>query len=563
MTRPDNPLIVQGDRTVLVEVDSPRFAEVRPLLARFADLEKMPEHVHTYRLGALSLWNARASGMATAEILAVLEEYAKFPLPAVIPGWVRETAGRFGRLELRRAPGGGLLLVAADAGLADELAALPPLAGLLTRRLSSTAFHVELEHRGRLKVRLVEAGHPAEDLAGYTPGEPLAIALRDTCAGSGRPFVLRDYQRAAVEAFHCGGGERGGSGVLTLPCGAGKTIVAIAAMAAVGASTLVLVTGVTAARQWIAELRDKTGLAADQVGEYDGTTKTVAPVTVATYQVLTHRDRAAGGMPHLELFDRRDWGLVVYDEVHLLPAPVFQATAGIQARRRLGLTATLVREDGHERDVFALIGPRKADVAWKALEAEGWIARAVCSEVRLAQPAELRIPYLSAPAKEKHRLAAENPAKLAAVRDLMARHPGAPTLIIGLYVEQVVAIADALGIPHLIGSTAQRERERLYAGFRAGTLSALAVSKVANSSVDLPDASVAIQVSGTFGSRQEEAQRLGRILRPKPGENRAWFYSLVTADTVEQEFALQRQRFLCEQGYEYRIEDWRETCSPA
>jgi DNA excision repair protein ERCC-3 len=326
-------------------------------------------------------------------------------------------------------------------------------------------------------------------------------------------------------------------------------------MAAVGVSTLILVTGVTAARQWIAELLDKTTLTADQIGEYDGSHKEVKPVTVATYQVLTWRDRVSGGMPHLDLFNRRDWGLVLYDEVHLLPAPVFQATAGIQARRRLGLTATLVREDGQERSVFALIGPKKTDVQWKALEATGWIARARCSEVRLALPAELRIPYLSAERKEQHRLAAENPAKLEAVRALLSRHEGEPALIIGLYVEQVVAIAAALGIPHLVGSTSQRQREELYGAFRAGRIHALAVSKVANSSVDLPDASVAIQVSGSFGSRQEEAQRLGRILRPKRGANQAWFYSLVTADSVEQDFALHRQLFLCEQGYEYAIID--------
>jgi DNA excision repair protein ERCC-3 len=550
----DDPLIVQSDRTVLVEVDSPRFAEVRPLLARFAELVKTPEHVHTYRLTPLSLWNARSGGLDAEAILAVLHGYAKFPLPAAMPGWIRETAGRYGRLALRRAPGTDLLLVADEAGLADELLGHDRLRTLLGQRLSSTTFLVPVDSRGRLKVALVDCGHPVEDLAGYTPGEPLAIGLRSRTAAD-LPFALRDYQLAAVEAFHAGGADRGGSGVLVLPCGAGKTIIGIGTMAAVGVSTLILVTGVTAARQWIAELLDKTTLTADQIGEYDGSHKEVKPVTVATYQVLTWRDRVSGGMPHLDLFNRRDWGLVLYDEVHLLPAPVFQATAGIQARRRLGLTATLVREDGQERSVFALIGPKKTDVQWKALEATGWIARARCSEVRLALPAELRIPYLSAERKEQHRLAAENPAKLEAVRALLSRHEGEPALIIGLYVEQVVAIAAALGIPHLVGSTSQRQREELYGAFRAGRIHALAVSKVANSSVDLPDASVAIQVSGSFGSRQEEAQRLGRILRPKRGANQAWFYSLVTADSVEQDFALHRQLFLCEQGYEYAIID--------
>ncbi len=552
---PDDPLIIQSDRTVLAEVDSPRFAEVRPLLARFAELVKTPEHVHTYRLTPLSLWNARASGVGSDEILEVLSGFAKFPLPSTIPSWVRETAGRYGRLSLRRAPGADLLLVADSAALADELIGHDRLRALLGTRLSPTSFLVPVEARGRLKVTLVDTGHPVEDIAGYTPGEPLRIPLRSHSRTTGAAFSLRDYQRAAVDSFHLQGDDRGGSGVLVLPCGAGKTIIGLGAMAAVGTSTLILVIGVTAARQWIAEILDKTDLTADQIGEYDGTVKDVKPVTVATYQVLTHRDRNAGGMPHLELFNQRDWGLVVYDEVHLLPAPVFQATAGIQARRRLGLTATLVREDGQERSVFALIGPKKTDVPWKALEATGWIATARCTEVRLTLPEDRRIPYLTAERKDQHRLAAENPRKMDAIRAILARHPHEPTLIIGLYVEQVLAISESLGIPHLIGSTGQRRREQLYADFRAGTLRALAVSKVANSSVDLPDASVAIQVSGSFGSRQEEAQRLGRILRPKPGANQAWFYTLVTADTVEQDFALHRQLFLCEQGYEYAIVD--------
>ena len=530
---PHNPLIIQSDRTVLAEVDSPRFAEVRPLLARFAELAKTPEHVHTYRLTPLSLWNARASGLSGNDIVSVLTDFAKFALPGTIPTWVCETAGRYGRLSLRRAPGIDLLLVADSVDLADELLGHERLRVLLGNRLSATTFQVPVDERGRLKIALIDAGHPVEDIAGYTPGEPLDITLRTRCVGSAAPFGLRDYQQAAVDAFHVQGDVRGGSGVLVLPCGAGKTIIGLGAMAAVGTSTLILAIGVTAARQWIAEILDKTDLTADQVGEYDGACKEVKAVTVATYQVLTYRDRSAGGFPHLELFNKRNWGLVIYDEVHLLPAPVFQATAGIQARRRLGLTATLIREDGQERNVFALIGPKKTDVPWKALEATGWIASARCTEVRLPLPSDKRLAYLTAERRDQHRLAAENPLKLEAIRAIMARHPQEPTLIIGLYVDQVLAISQALGIPHLVGSTSQRQREVLYAEFRAGRQPALAVSKVANSSVDLPDASVAIQVSGSFGSRQEEAQRLGRILRPKPGANQAWFYTVVTADTVE------------------------------
>jgi len=403
----------------------------------------------------------------------------------------------------------------------------------------------------------VKAGFPAEDLAGYTDGEPLAIGLRERTAG-GEPFALRPYQHDAADAFHAGGAAGGGSGVVVLPCGAGKTIVAMACMARVAASTLVLTTSTTAVRQWIDELLDKTDLTPDQVGEYTGQTKDIRPVTVATYQVLTHRGRKDSGFTHLNLFDQRDWGLIIYDEVHLLPAPVFQVTATLQARRRLGLTATLVREDRREDDVFALIGPKKADVPWKALERQGWIAKARCTEVRVALPEHRRMTYATAERRAQFRIAAENPAKAELVRTIVAGHGGEPALVIGMYVDQLKALAGELDAPLLTGATGQGKRDRLFAGFRAGRVPVLVVSKVANFAIDLPDASLAIQVSGTFGSRQEEAQRLGRLLRPKPGANQAHFYTLVTRETREQEFALNRQLFLCEQGYQYRIVDAEE-----
>jgi DNA excision repair protein ERCC-3 len=551
--RPDNPLIVQGDRTILVEVDCPRFLDARERLVRFAELVKSPEHVHTYRLTPLSIWNACASGVAPDWIVDSLREFAKYPVPEHVACEIRDQASRYGRVRLTGGAG-GLVLAAQDAPLAEEIGRHRSLAGLLGQRLSPLSFQVAAGNRGKVKQALIGIGWPAEDLAGYTQGEALAIQLASPTR-AGREFALRHYQQDAAAAFHASGSERGGSGVIVLPCGAGKTVVGLACMEQVAASTLILTTSVTAVRQWIAEILDKTTLTADQIGEYSGFEKEIRPVTVSTYQIMTYRDDRQGDFKHLKLFDSRNWGLIVYDEVHLLPAPVFQITAGLQARRRLGLTATLVREDGREDDVFALIGPKKADVPWKDLEGEGWIARAVCTEARLPMPEALRMDYALADARRKFRISSENPDKLGLVRRILARHPGEPALVIGMYVEQVNAMARVLGCPVLTGTTAQKKRDRLYEDFRAGKLPVLCVSKVANFAVDLPDASVAIQVSGTFGSRQEEAQRLGRILRPKPGLNQAHFYTVVTRDTVEQDYALRRQLFLCEQGYEYRIAD--------
>jgi DNA excision repair protein ERCC-3 len=556
--RPDNPLIVQGDHTLLLEVDSPRYAEARDRLAPFAELVKSPEHIHTYRITPLSIWNACAAGLSPEGIVAVLADLAKYPVPANVSTGVRGHASRYGRLRLVRpasetAPDEeGLTLSAADLPLAEEIARQKGVAPLLGERLSPLTFRIDPAARGRLKQALVKAGFPAEDLAGYAPGERLDLALRDTTRG-GRPFALREYQEAAAAAFHAAG-----SGVVVLPCGAGKTVVAMACIAALRCSTLVLTTSVTAVKQWIDELLDKTDLREEQIGAYHAGAKEIRPVTVATYQILTHRGRRGGDFTHLALFDERDWGLIVYDEVHLLPAPIFQVTAGLQARRRLGLTATLVREDGREEDVFALIGPKRAEVPWKVLERQGFIAEATCTEVRVAMPEELRMPYALAEPRQQFRLASENPRKVRLLREILARHPAEPTLILGMYLDQLEAIARDLDIPLLTGETAQRRRDRLFDDFRQGRLRILAVSKVANFAIDLPDAALAVQVSGTFGSRQEEAQRLGRILRPKAGGNQAHFYSLVSRDTVEQEFALQRQLFLCEQGYEYRIREEEE-----
>ncbi|MGA2480084.1 MAG: DNA repair helicase XPB [Spirochaetia bacterium] len=572
-----NPLIVQGDRTILAEVASPRYTEARDALVRFAELVKSPEHVHTYRITPLSIWNACAAGEKAGEIVEALRSLSRYPVPDHIATEIEEYAGRFGSLTLTRGAAGDrpgaspLVLRCRDLGLATLVAADKNATRLLGERLSPTEFAVAPAARGQLKLALIRIGYPVDDQAGYAAGEPLSISLRSIYGTRQRAFVPRPYQRAAAEAFHSAGSERGGSGVIVLPCGAGKTIVGMLCMDLLQTSTLVLTTCVTAVRQWIAELIEKTDIDPSLIGEYTGAKKEVRPITVATYQMLTHRGRtkertqadpgmedaddpaASGNYPHLALFDTRDWGLIVYDEVHLLPAPVFQITASLQARRRLGLTATLVREDGKEDDVFALIGPKKFDVPWKEMEKQGWIAKAACTEIRVALPEHMRMSYSLADARTKFRMASENPAKIEQVKAILDSHPGVPALVIGMYLDQLGAIARPLGLPVITGSTPQKVRDRLYGEFKQGKIRILAVSKVANFAVDLPEASLAIQVSGTFGSRQEEAQRLGRVLRPKELDNQAFFYSLVSRDTVEQEFAMKRQLFLCEQGYAYSI----------
>ncbi len=561
---PANPLIVVADRTVLVEVDNPLYAEARDALAPFAELEKSPEHIHTYRLTPLSLWNAAAAGMTADAMIGVLQRYTKYPLPTNIGTDIADLVSRYGRVKLVRheepaasATGAGLpplRLVCTDVPLLEELARQPKVREYLGQRLDASSFLIDPGHRGVLKQALIAVGYPAEDLAGYTEGASLPIHLRSVCC-SGMPFQVRDYQREASEIFYAGGDARGGSGVIVLPCGAGKTIVGIAAMALMQRSTLVLTTGITAVKQWRREILDKTDLTEDQVREYTGETKDIGPVTLATYQILTYRNDKNEEFPHFHLFDQRDWGLIVYDEVHLLPAPVFRVTANIQARRRLGLTATLIREDGRESDVFSLIGPKKYDVPWRELESRGWIAEAACTEVRIGLPEAIRMEYAVAEQRNKYRIASENPAKEDVVAALLARHPESRVLIIGQYLKQLRDLRDRFEMPLITGQTANAEREDLYGKFRRGELRQLILSKVGNFAIDLPDANVLIQVSGTFGSRQEEAQRLGRILRPKAGGELAHFYTLVTRNTREQEFAHHRQLFLTEQGYSYQIVD--------
>jgi DNA excision repair protein ERCC-3 len=557
---PSNPLIVQGDRSILVEVDNPKYAEARDALAPFAELEKSPEHIHTYRLTPLSLWNAAAAGHSAEAMLDVLRRFSKFPLPANLAPDITELVSRYGRVRLERHESTGegpppLRLICTDVPLLEELARQPRVRDYLGERLDRTTFLVDPAYRGVLKLGLISVGYPAEDLAGYTEGAPLPMKLRTVCRTNGLPFHVRDYQREAGEVFYAGGDVRGGSGVIVLPCGAGKTIVGLAAMSMVQRSTLVLSTGITSVKQWHREILDKTDLSDDQIAEYTGESKDIAPVTLATYQILTHRNDKTEEFPHFELFNKQDWGLIIYDEVHLLPAPVFRVTAQIQARRRLGLTATLVREDGREADVFSLIGPKKYDVPWRELEERGWIAEATCSEIRIGLPEHLRMEYAVAEWRNKYRIASENPAKDDVVERLLHRYADSRVLIIGQYLQQLRQMAKRFQIPLITGQTNNAEREELYRKFRGGEIRHIILSKVGNFALDLPDANVLIQVSGTFGSRQEEAQRLGRILRPKSGGEVAHFYTLVTRDTREQDFAHHRQLFLTEQGYSYQIVD--------
>jgi superfamily II DNA or RNA helicase len=640
---PLNPLVVQSDKSVLLEVDNPQYAEARDALARFAELEKSPEHIHTYRLSPLSLWNAAASGLTSASILDTLTRYSKYDVPSNIQADVKDYVSRFGRIKLRRDDRGGLILTAEDPLLMLEVSRQRKLKQFIIEEVDARTVRVNPAMRGHVKKALVDIGYPAEDLAGYVDGAPLTFKLLPAMRHSGEVWHLRDYQNEAVAIYHAGGAAEGGSGVIVLPCGAGKTMVGIGAMDALQTNTLILTTNTVAVRQWMDELADKTSLLPDDIGEYTGDVKEIRPVTVTTYQILTYHKRrprlrrfegsapeagggegdggeteygeqnggpqngagADGGLPaegatvgvisgvpdpktgaqldwvvsdgpgqdrgraeddrqaedagtleeypHFKVFNERDWGLIVYDEVHLLPAPVFRMTAELQGRRRLGLTATLVREDGREEDVFALIGPKRFDVPWKDLERQGWIATAHCHELRLNMTPDRRLNYALADSKLQYAVAAQDPAKMGAVEQLIARHPDDQILVIGMYLEQLSDMARRLNAPLLTGKTPVRERRKLYQQLRDGTLRLLVVSKVANFAIDLPDVSVAIEISGTFGSRQEEAQRLGRILRPKSDNRPAHFYAIVMRDTRDQLFGSKRQMFLTEQGYKYEI----------
>jgi DNA excision repair protein ERCC-3 len=538
----DGPLIVQSDKTVLLETDHELADEARAALAPFAELERAPEHVHTYRITNLALWNARAAGHDAEQAVDVLMRYSRFPVPHALLVDVADTMDRFGRLRLEASPVHGLVLHALDRAVLEEVVRSKKISPMLGLRIDDDTIAVHAAERGRIKQALLRIGWPAEDLAGYVDGEAHPISLRE------EGWSMRSYQREAVEGFWAGG-----SGVIVLPSGAGKTIVGAAAMAKAGATTLILVTNTVAGRQWRRELLARTSLTEDEIGEYSGERKEVRPVTIATYQVMTTRRK--GEHLHLSLFSAREWGLIIYDEVHLLPAPVFRMTADIQSRRRLGLTATLVREDGREGDVFSLIGPKRYDAPWRDIEAQGWIAPALCTEVRVTLTDDERMNYAVSEPEDRYRVCATAASKRHVVQMLVDRHKDDRVLVIGAYLSQLGEFGELLDCPVIQGSTTNKERERLFEEFRNGSLKVLVVSKVANVSIDLPEAGVAIQVSGTFGSRQEEAQRLGRVLRPKADGRPAHFYTVISRDTLDQEYAAHRQRFLAEQGYSYTIVD--------
>jgi DNA excision repair protein ERCC-3 len=544
----DGPLIVQSDKTLLLEVDHPLAEECRKAIAPFAELERSPEHVHTYRLTGLGLWNARAAGHDAEQVIDTLIKYSRYTVAHSLLVDVAETMARYGRLRLEMHPVHGLVLVTTDRAVLEEILRSKKVLPLVGARIDNDTVAVHASERGHIKQILLKLGWPAEDFAGYVDGEAHPIALADDT------WKIRPYQQQAVDGFW-----HGGSGVVVLPCGAGKTIVGVAAMAEAQATTLILVTNTVSARQWREELLKRTTLTAEEIGEYSGSKKEIRPVTIATYQVMTTRKK--GVYAHLELFDSRDWGLIIYDEVHLLPAPIFRFTADIQSRRRLGLTATLVREDGHEGDVFSLIGPKRFDAPWKEIEAQGYIAPADCVEVRVTLSDHERLTYATAEPEERYRLGSTTATKARVVEALVRKHQGEPTLVIGQYLDQLDDLGQRIGAPVLTGATTIKERERLYQAFRTGEITCLIVSKVANFSIDLPEATIAIQVSGSFGSRQEEAQRLGRVLRPKADGRGARFYAVVARDTVDQDFAQHRQRFLAEQGYSYRIIDADDVLS--
>ena len=539
------PLIVQSDMTLLLETNNASYESARDELSAFAEMVKSPEYVHTYKMTSISLWNAASAGLKSADILASLEKYSKYSISETVIVRLTQIIDRYGKVRICKEHG-ELFLETDDQFIMAQFCAEKSVSKFFVDAPQGKRVKIDATFRGHIKQALMNIRFPPEDLAGYADGEELIFGLRNDV------FQPRDYQLAAVSAFRANG--KGDHGVVVLPCGAGKTIVGIEVMAELKTATLILTTSITAARQWFSELVNKTNINHDLIGEYSGEKKDIKPVTIATYQIISAKNKV-GEQKHFNIFSKRNWGLIIYDEVHTLPAPVFRITAELQAKRRLGLTATLVREDGHEADVFALIGPKRHEMGWKVLEGQGWIAQAECFEMRIPMPDELKMPYAVASKREKFRVAAENPAKLAIIRKLLVKHDGAHILIIGVYLEQLEFIAKKLSVPLITGKTNNKDREDLYGRFKSGLFPILVVSKVANFAIDLPDANVAIEVSGSFGSRQEEAQRLGRILRPKKGENKAYFYTLVSRDTKEEDFSMHRQLFLTEQGYPYKIMD--------
>ncbi len=553
----NNPLIVQGDDTIFLEVHNPIYEEVRDRLSLFAELIKSPEHIHTYRLTAISLWNAASSGVSKDEIFKYLDLYAKYKIPANVFSNIESTLNKFGKARLRKSNKENFLhLLINDPFVVTEIEHHKVISKLLVSKQGSDGFLIDYINRGLIKHKFIELGYPIDDEVGFANGDDFNIELREQTV-NGEAFSLRSYQKEAADIFYQDGRNKGGHGVVVLPCGSGKTIVGMGVMGKIQTSTLILTTNIVACHQWIRELIDKTSITENDIGEFTGERKEIKPITVATYQILIYRNRKTKAYPYFSLFTEQNWGLIIYDEVHLLPAPVFRITAGIQSKRRLGLTATLIREDGREREVFSLIGPKRYDVPWKELEKKGYIAEALCHEIRVPMTRDLKIEYMTAEKRAKFKIASSNNNKILVTEEILSRHTEDQVLVIGQYLSQLDTIVEKFNFPLITGKTKNTDRDALYQDFREGKINVLVVSKVANFAVDLPDASVVIQISGTFGSRQEEAQRLGRILRPK--KKTSYFYTLITKDSLEEEYAHKRQLFLTEQGYKYYIEEWQEN----
>lgn len=547
----DKPLIIQSDGSLLLEVDSPHFTEIRNYLLNFAELIKSPEHVHTYRITSVSLWNAASSGHTADAVIDFLKTYCRYSLPQNVAFLIRDSIEKYGKVKLKR-EGDNYILVSDDRTIIEEIRNYKSFKKYILEDINASTLLVDGKFRGHIKLDLIHLGYPIEDLAGYAEGEHYPISLRKQTL-SGFDFALRDYQKDCVDVFYADGGVKGGAGVIVLPCGAGKTVVGIGVMERMKTNTLIVTTGITACHQWKSELLDKTDIAEEDIGEYNGAEKEIKPITIATYKIITYRKNKKEDFKHFDLFFQKQWGLIIYDEVHLLPAPVIRLTSEIQSTRRLGLTATLVREDSLEKDVFSLIGPKKFDMPWRELESKQFIAEAFCYDIRIPLNEDERMKYVVSTDRGKFRISSENPDKLSVIERLLSLLEGKNTLIIGQYLDQLESIQEKFGFPIITGKTPQSERDRLYRAFKKGESKTLIVSKVANFAIDLPDANALIQVSGTFGSRQEEAQRLGRILRPKKGENRSYFFSVITENSKEEEFAHKRQLFLTEQGYYYEI----------
>ena len=556
---PSNPLIVQGDGSILLETNHPKYEETREFLALFAELEASPDQLHKYSITPVSLWNAASSGNKAAAIIEQLRGYSKFDVPQEVQNQINETITRYGLVKITphpTEPYAKFRLKFANSYINRIFEKNHRLREYMLEDENKN-WAIAGGHRGVFKQRALNEGWPVEDIGGFLDGDQMTIDLRERMLKNQKAFAPRSYQWEAVNTWYQEGHPSGGCGVVVLACGAGKTIVGLTAMSLVKRKTLILATNQASVNQWIAEILDKTTISPDDIGGYTGETKEIRPVTVATYQIITYRRSKDADFEHLHLFDDEDWGLVIYDEVHLLPAPVFGVTASLQGRRRLGLTATLIREDGREGDVFSLVGPKRYDLPWQQLQEQGHIATISCHELRVPMKGKPAQQYQAATKKDQFYIASTNPEKVNVIKHLLKEHNDDNVLIIGTYVDQLNRISQIIKAPLITGKTPNKKRDELFEQFRSGKIKVLVVSKVANFSIDLPDANIGIQVSGSFGSRQEEAQRLGRILRPKAKAAR--FYTLVSSGTKEQEFAMKRQLFLTEQGYRYAIEDTAVT----